>query len=209
MGYRATANGINLNRDFLRLVSPEAKAMAGLIAAWKPHLHVDNHVTNGSDHAWVLTWLVAEAPQLAPAVDAWVGDHLAKVLKKIDAAGHPNGPYVNHVSRSDPTTGMIWDVAQPRYSSGYLPLRNRVSILIEMHAHKPFRDRVLANRAFIDELMAEAGRSGEALVRAVQEAEAATVAMGTADAEPSGVVVMRPSRFRSAACEPPVGKSVL
>ena len=189
MGYRATANGINLNRDFLRLVSPEAKALAKLVATWNPHLHVDNHVTNGSDHAWVLTWLVAEAPQLAEPVDAWVGNHLPKVLAKIDAAGHPNGPYVSHVSRSDPSAGMIWDVAQPRYSSGYFPLRNRVSILIEMHAHKPFRDRVLANRAFIDEMMAEAGRSGEALVRAVEQAEAATVALGAEDAEPSEVVV--------------------
>jgi hypothetical protein len=189
MGYRATANGINLNRDFLRLVSPEAKALARLIATWNPHLHVDNHVTNGSDHAWVLTWLVAEAPQLAPSIDAWVGTQLPKVLAKVDAAGHPNGPYVSHVSRSDPSAGMIWDVAQPRYSSGYFPLRNRVSILIEMHAHKPFRDRVLANRAFIDELMAEAGRSGEALVRAVEQADAATVAMGAADAEPSEIVV--------------------
>jgi hypothetical protein len=189
MGYRATANGINLNRDFLRLVSPEAKALARLVATWNPHLHVDNHVTNGSDHAWVLTWLVAEAPQLAPPVDAWVGKHLPKVLTEVDAAGHSNGPYVSHVSRSDPTAGMIWDVAQPRYSSGYFPLRNRASILIEMHAHKPFRDRVLANRAFIDELMAEVGRFGDALVRAVQEAEAATVAMGAADAEPSEIVI--------------------
>jgi hypothetical protein len=189
MGYRATANGINLNRDFLRLVSPEGKALAKLVTTWNPHLHVDNHVTNGSDHAWVLTWLVDEAPRLAPSLDAWVGAHLPRVLAAIEAGGHPNGPYVNHVSRSDPTAGMIWDVALPRYSSGYFSLRNRASILIEMHAHKPFRDRVLANRAFIDELIEEVGRSGQELVRAVQEAEAATVAMGVADARPSEVVV--------------------
>jgi len=110
-------------------------------------------------------------------------------MAAIDADGHPNGPYVNHISRSDPTAGMIWDVTHPRYSSGYFPLRNRVSILIEMHAHKPFRDRVLANRAFIDELIEEVGRSGRGLVRAVDEAEAATVAKGRADAEPSDIVV--------------------
>jgi hypothetical protein len=189
MGYRATANGVNLNRDFMRLVSAEAKALAQLVATWNPHLHVDNHVTNGSDHAWVLTWSVDEAPSLAPQVDAWVGCHLPKVLAEIEAGGHPSGPYVNLVSRSDPTAGMIWDIAQPRYSTGYFPLRNRASILIEMHAHKPFRDRVLANRAFIDELIAEVGRSGKALVRAVEQAEAATVAMGGADAEPSEIVV--------------------
>jgi hypothetical protein len=188
-GYRTTANGINLNRDFMRLFSPEAKAMATLVATWNPHLHVDNHVTNGSDHRWVLTWLVAEAPQLAPPVDTWVRRHLPKVLSRIDDAGHPNGPYVSLVSRSDPSAGMIWDVAEPRYSSGYFPLRNRASILIEMHAHKSFRERVLANRAFIEELVAEVGRSGKDLVRAVERAEAATVAMGRADAEPSEIVV--------------------
>jgi hypothetical protein len=189
MGYRATADGINLNRDFLRLASPEAKAMARLVAAWNPHLHVDNHVTNGSDHAWVLTWLVAEAPQLDPAVDAWVDEHLPKALAATAAAGHPNGPYVNLVSGSDPTAGMLWDVAQPRYSSGYFPLRNRASILIEMHAHKPFRDRVYANRAFMEELIGEIGRSGKELVRAVAAADAAEIARGRADADPSEVVV--------------------
>ncbi len=189
MGYRATANGINLNRDFLRLESPEARAMARLAAVWNPHLHVDNHVTNGSDHAWVLTWLVAEAPQLDRRVDAWVGAHLPKVLAEIEAAGHPNGPYVSLVSGSDPTEGMIWDVSQPRYSSGYFPLRNRPSILIEMHAHKPFQDRVYANRAFMEELIGEVGRSGQELVEAIAAADAAEVARGRADAEPSEVVV--------------------
>ena len=189
MGYRATAAGINLNRDYLRLASPEAKAMAGLVAKWNPHLHVDNHVTNGSDHAWVLTWTVDEAPSLAPSVDAWVGAHLPKALAATEAAGHPNGPYVSHVSRLDPTAGMIWDVGQPRYSTGYFPIRNRASILIEMHAHKPFRDRVLANHAFIEALILEVGRSGEDLISAVESADAATVAAGRADAEPSEVVV--------------------
>ncbi len=189
MGYRATANGINLNRDFLRLVSPEAKAMASLITTWNPHLHVDNHVTNGSDHAWVLTWSVDEAPSLAPPVDAWVDAHLPPVLAATASAGHLNGPYVELVSRTDPAAGMIWDVAQPRYSTGYFPLRNRASILIEMHSYKPFRDRVLANRSFIEKLILEVGRSGKELVDAVEMAEAATVAMGRAYSEPSEVVV--------------------
>jgi hypothetical protein len=188
-GYRANATGINLNRDFLRLASPEARAMAELVSIWNPDLHVDNHVTNGSDHAWVLTWLVAEAPQLDPALDAWVREHVTAVLARTGEAGHANGPYVSLVSGSDPTKGMIWDVAQPRYSSGYFPLRNRVSILIEMHAHKPFRDRVAANRVFMEELILETARAGEALQKAVAAAEARTVALGAAEADPSEIVV--------------------
>jgi hypothetical protein len=190
MGFRTTTAGINLNRDWLRLASPEARAMAKLVADWRPHLHVDNHVTNGADHAWVLTWMVAEAPRLDPAVDDWVGNHLPKVLEATARAGHPNGPYLAFVDWSDPTSGVDWAGIQlPRYSTGFFPLANRPSILIEMHAHKPYRDRVLANRDFMDALMVETGRAGKALVGAVEAAEARTTALGAADAEPSLVVV--------------------
>jgi len=122
-------------------------------------------------------------------VDAWVDRHLPKIMEMTEDGGHRTGPYVSLTSGSDPTKGMIWDVAQPRYSSGYFPLRNRVSILIEMHAHKPFRARVYANRAFMEALIVEVGNSAKELVRAVEAAEAATVAKGRADAEPSVVVV--------------------
>ena len=84
---------------------------------------------------------------------------------------------------------MIWDVAQPRYSSGYFPLRNRPSILIEMHAHKPFRDRVLANRTFMEELILEVGRSGKELDARRERSGDRVTALGRADAEPSEVVV--------------------
>ncbi len=190
MGFRATTAGLNLNRDFLRLASPEARAMARLVCDWRPHLHVDNHVTDGSDHAWVLTWMVAEAPLLDPAVDAWVGRHLPVVLAATAEAGHPNGPYLAFVDWDDPASGIDWAGIQlPRYSTGYFPLINRPSILIEMHAHKPFRDRVLANRDFMAALIREAGADGQKLVRAVEDAEARTVVRGAPDADPSPAVV--------------------
>ena len=179
MGFRTTTAGLNLNRDYLRLASPEARALAQLVADWRPHLHVDNHVTNGSDHAWVLTWMVAEAPRLDPAVDAWVAAHLPRVLAATAEAGHPNGPYLALVDWNDPTEGVDWsDIQLPRYSTGFFPLLNRPSILVEMHAHKPYRDRVLANRDFMDALIVETGRSGSALVAAVEAAEARTRALG-------------------------------
>ncbi len=195
MGFRATTAGIDLNRDWLRLASPEARAMARLVADWRPHLHVDNHVTNGSDHAWVLTWMVAEAPRLEPGVDAWISEHLPRALEATAEAGYPNGPYLAFVDWGDPTSGIDWSPIQlPRYSTGYFPLLDRPSILVEMHAHKPFRDRVLANRDFMDALIVEVGGSGEQLIIAVGEAESRTVELGAPDADPSTVTL----RWRSA-----------
>jgi hypothetical protein len=150
---------------------------------------VDNHVTNGSDHAWILTWIVSEPPLLHPAVHGWNQTHLTNVLKRTADAGHPNGPYVSLVDRTDPTRGISWYTSQPRLSSEHFPLRNRASITIEMHSHKPFRDRVMANHDFLVELISEVDQAGEELVRAVGRAEADTVAMGTIDADASDVVV--------------------
>ncbi len=53
MGFRTNARGLDLNRDHLKLDSAEARALIGLVNAWRPHLHVDNHVSDGFDHAWV------------------------------------------------------------------------------------------------------------------------------------------------------------
>jgi hypothetical protein len=189
MGFRTTANGINLNRDHIRLASPEMRALMRLFNRWRPHLHVDNHVTNGSDHAWILTWIVSAPPLLHPAIHGWNQTHLTRVWKRTEEAGHPNGPYVSLADRTDPTRGIEWYPSRPRLSSEHFPLRNRASITIEMHSHKPFRDRVMANHDFLAELVSEMDQAGEELVRAVDRAEADTIAMGKIDAEASDVVV--------------------
>jgi hypothetical protein len=190
MGFRTTSGGLDLNRDFLKVASEEARSLIGLVSAWRPHLHVDNHVTDGVDHDWVLTWAWAEAPQAPAPVDAWLRAHMPAVLAATEEAGYRTGPYVDLEDRDDPRKGFSSWVGEPRFSSGYFPLRNRPSILVEMHSYKPYRQRVLGNRAFLLALMAEVARDPAALTRAVQQAEAATVALGRPDAPPSEVAVV-------------------
>ena len=149
MGFRTTAGGLDLNRDHLKISSEEARSLIALVNAWRPHLHIDNHVTDGVDHDWVLTWAWAEAPQAPAPVDAWLRAHMPAVLAATAKAGHKNGPYVDLLDGNDPAKGFSSWVGQPRYSSGYFPLRNRPSILVETHSYKPYKDRVLATRDFL------------------------------------------------------------
>lgn len=185
MGFRTTVTGHDLNRDFLKLDTVEARALIRLFNAWRPHLHVDNHVTNGVDHDWVLTWLVPEAPQIAEPVARWLARRFPRVLAATELAGHRTGPYVDLVDPRDPLRGFETRLAEPRYSSAYFALRHRPSILVETHAHKPFRQRVVANRDFLAALFAELATSGAELVGAVASAQLATVAAGERGAAPS------------------------
>ncbi len=190
MGFRTTAAGLDLNRDHLKAASPEAYALMRLVSDWRPHLHVDDHVTDGVDHDWVLTWSWAEAPQAPLPVDIWLREHMPAVLAATEKAGHRAGPYVDLKDGNDPSKGFSSWIGAPRYATGYYPLRNRPSILVEMHSYKPYRQRVLANREFLLALLAEIARDPASLTRAVSEAEAATVALGKPDAKPSTVAVV-------------------
>lgn len=189
MGFRTITAGLDLNRDHLKIASKEARALIALVNDWRPHLMVDNHVTDGVDHDWVLTWAYPEAPQLAAPVDAWMKAHMPAVLAATEKAGHLNGPYVDLKDGNDPSKGFSSWVGQPRYSSGYYPLRNRPSVLVETHSYKPYRARVLATRDFALALLAEVAKDPGGLTKAVADAEAATVAAGKPDAPPSDVVV--------------------
>jgi len=189
MGFRTTTSGLDLNRDYLKISSEEARSLIALVNAWRPHLHVDDHVTDGVDMDWVLTWSWAEAPQAPAPVDAWLRAHMPAVLAATTKAGHRVGPYVDLVDRNDPAQGFSSWVGQPRYSTGYFPLRNRPSILVENHSYKPYKQRVLANRDFLWALLDEVARNPAALTRAVAAAEAAEIARGKPDAPPSEVAV--------------------
>ncbi|HEY0783163.1 MAG TPA: M14 family metallopeptidase [Thermoanaerobaculia bacterium] len=189
MGFRTNTAGLDLNRDYLKLDAPESRALMTLVNAWRPHLHVDDHVTDGVDHDWTLTWSYAEAPQVPAPVDGWLRAHMPAAFAATEKAGHKTGPYVDLKDANDPTKGFSSWVGQPHYSTGYFPLRNRPSILVETHSYKPYKARVLANRDFLLALLAEVGKEPQALLKAVTAAEATEVAMGRSDALPSEIAV--------------------
>jgi hypothetical protein len=189
MGFRTTANGLDLNRDHMKLQTAEARALVGLFNEWRPHLHVDDHVSNGFDLAWVVTYAYTEAPQAPAPIDAWFKNHFPAVVAAMKEAGSDIGPYVGLRDENDLGAGFVSWPGIPRFATGYFNLRNRPSILIEMHSYKPYRERVLGNRDFLVALLAEIGKDPASLIAAVAEAEAAVVARGRADAPASEVAL--------------------
>src|SRR6185436_19759709 len=48
MGWRTTAQNLNLNRDYTKADAPEMQAMLRLLGDWDPILYADLHVTDGA-----------------------------------------------------------------------------------------------------------------------------------------------------------------
>lgn len=56
-GIRENGQGLDLNRDGMKMETPETKAMVtNILNAWDPQMVVDLHTTNGTWHGYDLTW---------------------------------------------------------------------------------------------------------------------------------------------------------
>lgn len=190
MGFRTTSAGHDLNRDHLKLETTEARALIQLVATWQPHLHVDNHVTDGAELGWDVMFAWVEPPAIAEPIDRWRRKHLMPVLDALHQRGFGWGPYLDLDDRLDPTKGFTTGAAPPRYSTSYFALRQTLSILVETHSHKPFQRRVETNRAFLELLLRSLDRpTGRELTQAVAAAREAVSRLGRRDAAPSRVAI--------------------
>src|SRR5690606_16294865 len=69
VGVRPNRQGYDLNRDYMKLESPEAKALVGrAFAHWDPLLFMDLHTTNGSHHGYHLTYSTPLNPNTHPQI---------------------------------------------------------------------------------------------------------------------------------------------
>jgi hypothetical protein len=68
MGTRANAQNLNINRDYMKLDTPEAKAFVKLMNDYDPHVSYDLHTSDGSYHGYYLTYSPPLNPDTSPAI---------------------------------------------------------------------------------------------------------------------------------------------
>ena len=202
MGTRANADGLDLNRDFMKLASPEARALVGLIREADPHVVVDLHTTNGTHMGYHLTY----APPLSPNTpdridrdlrDVWLPAISDAILASDDMAtwhyGNVPGAFGEEASAP---RGWYSFSPQPRFSTNYVGLRGRYGLLSEAYSYATFEDRVRVSKRFTEEVLNQAWRHASAVRAAAAEADAASVVgedialRATWDALPEPVTVL-------------------
>lgn len=159
VGTRANAQGLDLNRDYVKAEAPETRASLAMFDAWDPDVFVDLHTTDGSFHGYALTY----SPSLNPA--APLGEYtrtlLAELRKRVrERDGYETFDYGNfndgngrEVSTDTVHDGWYTYDHRPRFGTNYYGLRNRVAVLSEAFSHDPFERRVKSTYAFTRELL--------------------------------------------------------
>ncbi len=160
-GFRGNARNYDLNRDFIKSDTKNARAFANIFRTVKPELFIDNHVSNGADYQYVLTHLFTQHNKLGGALGNYL--HTSFIPQLEDSLSQKEWditPYVNVFNRT-PESGFSQFFDTPRYSTGYTTLFNTLGMMVETHMLKSYDQRVEGTYELMKSFIAIAEKDAE------------------------------------------------
>lgn len=171
VGRRENVNGLDLNRDYMKLESAEARALVRAYTDWDPHLVVDLHTTNGSYHGYHLTYSIPLNLTLpAELLDYHRGRMMPEIERALLERHGYRSYYYGNFTNLAPAPGepeqRVWFAFdhRPRAGQNYVGFRNRLTILSEAYSYLHFRDRVAVTEAFVEEILRYADAHGSEIM---------------------------------------------
>jgi hypothetical protein len=173
MGWRTTANNLNLNRDFLKA---EASEMQDLIKLWiknAPLVSLDLHVTNGAHFEPELGIIVTPTDDHGTSSLHRAGKFLENgLMQKLKERNHLALPFYPDFQETDrPQTGFARVVHRPRFANGYWFAQNRIGVLVESHSWKDYATRVKAHYSTVLSTLELVQEKGNEWKQAAKEAD--------------------------------------
>jgi hypothetical protein len=147
---------------------------------WQPDFFVDDHVTDGMDYQYDVTFAIDAGPDVAPATAEWIRNSVTPELAaQVNAAGHLAFPaLINLNDDTDPTKGLSFSPNAPRFSTGQMILEDRPGLLVELHMLKDYKTRVTGNYEILCALLEVMNRDTTKLIALNHEADADAAKLG-------------------------------
>lgn len=148
-GFRGNARNFDLNRDFIKNDTENAKAFQEIFHWLKPIYFIDNHVSNGADYQYTFTYISTNKERLGTYLGTYFHQEMQpKLIQNMEKSKILNVPYVN-IHGDSPDEGFPAFMDSPRYATGYTTLFNIPGTVAETHMLKPYQDRVKATYEYM------------------------------------------------------------
>jgi hypothetical protein len=162
-GSRGNSQNLDLNRDFIKCDSKEARSFAAIFHLCDPDVFVDNHVSNGADYQHIMTLLTTQFNKLGGVMGNYLHMEFEPgVYKLMKEKGYDLVPYVDFAGNT-PDSGMVAYFDGPRYSSGFASLWHTFAFVPETHMLKPYEQRVWATYALMESFIAFTSKNSAAI----------------------------------------------
>ncbi len=197
MGWRVTAQNLNLNRDFMKADAPEMQYFLKLYNSWLPDFFIDVHSTDGSDYQYHTTYAIEKHENVTPAIGKWVKKVFnPSILKSVEEKGFLISPYVGYVD-GDLRKGLYDWIPLPRFSNGFAAVQNRPGLLIESHILKSYKDRVYSTKAVLESVIELINSDPETIIKLGKNADEYTIEHYAENKEPYPIGFERSARHDS------------
>jgi len=179
VGIRENSQGFDLNRDGMKMEALETNGIfQHVIVPWDPQIFVDLHTTNGTWHAYNLTYAPSYhfAGEYAP-YDFINNKMLPAITKTLKEKNNlVIGPYGDYDLREGwPVKKFYTYNHHPRYLVNQFGLRNRMAILSEAFAHERFYQRIYSTYAFTNEILGYSNDHAKEIIDINKKAEAQAI----------------------------------
>ncbi len=173
-GFRGNGENRDLNRDFIKCDTKNARAFIKIFQQWKPELFVDTHTTDGADYPYKMTYIATQKDKLNPVLADYLTNNLIpKFEKSMKENKFEMCPYVYSL-KSTPDSGLVGFMETPRYSTGYAALFNTIGFVSESHMLKTHQERVEAQEQFLKSLLEIANADYKTIIANKQKADTKT-----------------------------------
>ena len=163
-GFRGNAQNLDLNRDFTKCDSKNARSFSQVFHFLNPDILVDTHVSDGADYQHTMTLITTQFDKLGKDLGSYLKTTFEPALfKGMKEKNWDMVPYLN-VEDTDPSKGFSMFYDAPRYSSGYAALFNTISFMPETHMLKPYKQRVQSTYDLLHTMIQQAGINAKELL---------------------------------------------
>jgi hypothetical protein len=178
-GFRGNARNLDLNRDFIKCDSENARSFTRLFRTWNPHVLMDTHVSDGADYTYTMTLISTQHNKFHPLLGNFLKQQFTPALfNGMKSKGDEMIPYVNTERYGEnPEKGIFGFLETPRYSTGYAALFNTLGFVAEAHMFKPFPQRVQSMYRLLVTLLEETQRYSREIVNLKHQADKACAEM--------------------------------
>lgn len=141
-GFRGNYQNLDLNRDFVKADSKNARSFWKIFHAVDPDMYIETHTTNGYDYQYSLGLIPTQPDKLGGKCGALLADNILPfVYDQMSKHKMEITPYVHSDDRT-PDKHIKDFLETPRYSTGYAALFQTVGFITEAHKFKPYEERV-------------------------------------------------------------------
>ncbi|MCK6640491.1 MAG: hypothetical protein L6Q81_10410 [Bacteroidia bacterium] len=172
-GFRGNAKNLDLNRDFIKADAQNTISFEQIFQLWKPHVLIDNHVSDGADYQYTMALIATQHNKLHPILGNYLNTSLVPAIyDAMGKIGNPICPYVETMGET-PESGIVGFLESPRFATGYAALFNCIGFVPETHMLKPYNDRVWATYDLMKAIVSQVSNDAVTIIKARNDADRA------------------------------------